>query len=211
MAVSLTDYVKALFVAEGDVLAQIRARHAAAGLPEIHVSSEEGQLLYVLLTAVGAARVLEVGSLGGYSGVWLARALPPEGSLTTVEIDAERAALAAEAYREAGVADRCTVLCGDGRTILPTLRPPFDAVFLDADKEGMPVYYEEAMRLLRPGGLLLGDNAFWGGAVVRDEDASPGTVAMREFNRRAASDPRLAATILPIRDGLLVGVKREPE
>ena len=97
MTFSPTEYINTLFVAEGDVLAHIRARHAAAGLPEIHVSPEEGRLLYVLLTAVGATRVLEVGSLGGYSGVWLARALPAGGSLTTVELDEQRAELAAQA------------------------------------------------------------------------------------------------------------------
>src|SRR2546426_896700 len=106
------------------------------------ISADEGKLLHVLLRAVGATRVLELGALAGYSGVWLARALPPHGRLTTIEKDARHAALARRAYAEAGVAPRVQLLEGSALDLLPTLTPGFDAVFLDADKAPLPQYFE---------------------------------------------------------------------
>lgn len=203
----LERYVTGLFAAEDAVLARIRARHAEAGLPAIHISPEEGKLLAVLLRAIEATAVLEIGSLGGYSGVWLARALPAIGRLTTIEKDPRHAALARQAFAEAGVAARVRVIEGIALEVLPTLTPGFDAVFVDADKEPLAQYFEWSMKLLRRGGLLLCDNAFFHGAAVNDADDSAAARGVRAFNALAARDPRLAATIVPVRDGLLVGVK----
>jgi predicted O-methyltransferase YrrM len=203
----LARYVTDLFAAEDAALRAIRLRHAQAGLPDILISADEGKLLHVLLRAVGAVRVLEVGTLGGYSGVWLARALPPDGRLTSIERDAKHAAVARDAFALAGVADRVTLLEGTALDLLPTLAPGFDAVFLDADKEPLPRYFDWAMRLLRTGGLLLCDNAFFHGAALDDTDRSAAADGVREFNRLAAADPRLVATAVPVRDGLVVGVK----
>jgi predicted O-methyltransferase YrrM len=204
----LARYVTDLFAAEDAVLARIRARHASAGLPPIHISPDEGKLLHVLLRAVGARTVLELGALGGYSGVWLARALPSDGRLVTVERDPRHAALARRAFAEAGVADRVELLEGEALAVLPTLgaRGPFDAVFLDADKAPLPAYFDWSVRLLRPGGLLLCDNSFQDGRVVDRRVRSTDVEGMRAFNRLAATDPRVVATVVPIRDGLLVGV-----
>lgn len=205
----LQSYVTELFAAEDPILAAIRARHPAAGLPPIHISPEEGKLLYVLLVAVEATTVLELGSLGGYSGVWLARALPPppHGRLTTIEQDPRHAALARQAFAEAGLGSRVRLIEGAALDVLPTLSPGFDAVFVDADKEPLPQYFEWSMRLLRRGGLLLCDNAFFHGAAVDEQDRSPAAEGVRAFNRLAAGDPRLVATVVPVRDGLVVGVK----
>ena len=203
----LERYVTGLFAAEDPALAAIRARHAEAGLPAIHISADEGKFLHVLLHAINATTVLELGSLGGYSGVWLARALPPDGKLTTIEIDHRHAELARRAFKEAGVGGRVEVVEGAALDILPKLTPGFDAIFLDADKPPLPLYFDWAMKLLRRGGLLLCDNAFYDGAVVDDSDDSGGAQGVRGFNRLAAADPRLVATIVPIRDGILVGVK----
>jgi len=203
----LARYVTDLFAPEDAALAAVRLRHAQAGLPDILISADEGKLLHVLLRAVGAVRVLEVGTLGGYSGVWLARALPPHGRLTTIERDSKHAAVARAAFALAGVADRVALLEGTALDLLPTLAPGFDAVFLDADKEPLPHYFDWAMRLLRTGGLLLCDNAFFHGAALDDTDRSAAAEGVREFNRLAASDPRLVATAVPVRDGLVVGVK----
>ncbi len=203
----LARYITELFAAEDDALAAVRSRHAREGLPDILISADEGKLIHVLLRAVRAARVLELGTLGGYSGVWIARALPPEGRLVTVERDPRHAAVARRAFAEAGVADRVELRQGTALDVLPQLVPPFDAVFLDADKENLPAYFDWSMRLLRTGGLLLCDNAFFAGAVVDPAEPSTGAHGVREFNRLAAADPRLAATIVPVRDGLLVGVK----
>ena len=203
----LERYVTGLFAAEDPALAAIRARHAEAGLPAIHISAEEGKFLHVLLHAIQATTVLEVGSLGGYSGVWLARALPPRGKLTTIEIDHRHAEVARRAFGEAGVGARVEVVEGAALEVMPRLTPGFDAVFLDADKPPLPLYFDWAMKLLRNGGLLICDNAFFDGAVVNDADHSPGAEGVRGFNRLAAADPRLVATIVPIRDGIVVGVK----
>jgi len=203
----LDRYVTELFAVEDSGLAAIRARHAAENLPPIHISPDEGKLLHVLLLAVEATTVLEIGSLGGYSGVWLARALPPHGRLTTIEKDPRHAALARRAFDETGLAARVRLIEGAALEVLPTLAPGFDAVFVDADKEPLPQYFDWSMRLLRRGGLLLCDNAFFHGAAIDDNDRSPAALGVREFNRLAAADPRLVSTIVPVRDGLLVGLK----
>ncbi len=200
-------YVRDLFAIEDAALTRIRERHAALGLPEIYVSPEEGKLLHVLLRAVGARRVLEIGSLGGYSGVWLARALPDDGELISIESDPKHATAARNAFEAAGVAKNVTLLEGNAAELLPTLEPPFDAVFVDADKEPMATYFHEAMRLLAPGGLLLGDNGLLEGRVADPADGAADVEGVRAFNRLTASDPRLSATLVPIRDGLVVGVK----
>ena len=205
----LERYVAELFAVEDPVLARVRARHTEAGLPAIHISPEEGKLLLVLLHAIGAATVLELGALGGYSGIWLARALPPppRGRLTTIEKVARHAALARQAYAEAGLLDRVRLIEGAALDVLPTLPPGFDAVFVDADKEPLADYFEWSVRLLRPGGLLLCDNAFFHGVVIDPDDRSASAEGVRAFNRLAATDSRVVSTVIPIRDGLVVGVK----
>jgi len=203
----LARYVTELFAAEDPVLAAIRARHAEANLPPIHISPDEGKLLLVLLRAIEATSVLEIGSLGGYSGVWLARALPLSGRLTTIERDPRHAALARRAFAEAGVERRVRVIEGTALEVLPTLSPGYDAVFVDADKEPLAQYFEWSLKLLRRGGLLLCDNAFFHGTVVDDLDHAPATEGVRAFNRLAATDPRIVATVVPVRDGLVIGVK----
>jgi len=203
----LQRYIEELFAVEDSVLARVRARHAEADLPPIHISPDEGKLLHVLLRAAGARTVLEIGSLAGYSGIWLARALPPEGRLTTIEKDSRHAALARQAYAEAGVAGQVRLLEGDAQAVLRTLEPEFDAVFVDADKEPMAEYFRESVRLLRVGGLLLSDNAFFHGAVVDQSDRSARAEGVRAFNRLAATDARVVSAVIPIRDGVVVGVK----
>jgi caffeoyl-CoA O-methyltransferase len=200
-------YVTELFAPEDPILAAIRAGHAAANLPAINISPEEGKLLHLLLRMVRARAVLEIGSLGGYSGVWLARALPEDGRLTTIERDPRHAKLAREAFAAAGLTQRVQLLEGSALDILPTLAPGFDAVFIDADKEPLPEYFRWGMHLLREGGLLLCDNSFNHGAALDPNDSSPTAVGVREFNRLAARDSRLIATIVPVRDGLAVGLK----
>ena len=203
----LERYVTELFAVEDPILAKIRARHAAENLPSINVSPEEGKLLHLLLLSIQAQRVLEIGSLGGYSGVWLARALPPTGKLITIEKDPRHARIAREAFASAGLEGRVELIEGGALEVLPTLSPGFDAVFIDADKEPLPKYFDWGMRLLRRGGLLLCDNAFFHGAAIDESDRSGNALGVRAFNQLAATDPRLVATIIPVRDGLLVGLK----
>ena len=160
-----------------------------------------------MLLTIGATNVLEIGSLGGYSGVWLARALPATGKLITIEKDPRHATIAREAFASAGLSKKVQLIEGAALDVLPTLAPGFDAVFIDADKEPLPKYFDWGMRLLRRGGLLLCDNAFFHGAAVDPNDRSGPALGVRAFNALAARDPRLVATIIPVRDGLAVGLK----
>lgn len=200
-------YAEDLVAPETETHRWIAAELEARGLPVIQVSPLEGKLLALLAALVGARRLLEVGTLGGYSGLWLLSLLPPEARLVTVELDEAHAELAREAFRRAGDTERVELLRGDAREILPDLEDgePFDLVFLDADKGSYPDYLERSKRLLRPGGLLLGDNAFWDGRVVDPSEEDEDTRGIRLFNRRLAADPRFEAAIVPVRDGLAVG------
>jgi predicted O-methyltransferase YrrM len=200
-------YVRELFAPEDDALRSIRARHGTESLPEILISPEEAKILHVLLRAIGARRVLEVGTLGGYSGVWLTRALPPDGRLITIERDPSRAGAARDGFAAAGVADRVQLLEGDALDLLRGLDPGFDAIFLDADKAPLPTYYHEAMRLLRVGGLLMCDNAFLDGRVADADNSEPDTLGMRAYNRFVAEDARLVSALVPVRDGLTIALR----
>ncbi len=154
--------------------------------------------------------MLELGTLGGYSGIWIARALPPDGRLVTIEGSERHAAVARQAFARAGVADRVELIVGEAQDTLPGIDGPFDAVFLDADKAPLPRYFDVAMRVLRVGGLLLCDNTFMDGRIADEGDPSPDVRGMREFNRLVASDARLAAAVIPVRDGLLTAVRVAP-
>ncbi len=204
---AVTRYVQDLFAPEDEVLRAVRRRHAQRGLPEIFISPEEAQILVVLLRAVAARRVLEIGSLGGYSGVWIARALPSDGELVTIECDERHAEAARESFEAAGVSGRVTLMEGAAADVLGKIDPWFDAVFLDADKAPLPEYFRAVMPLLRLGGLLLCDNAFLDGRVAAPGADDPDVRGMRAFNRLVAEDPRLVAAAVPVRDGLTVAVK----
>ena len=199
------EYIVGLFGAEDQLLATLREEADRTGLPPIAISADEGRLLQVLLTAINARRVLEVGTLGGYSAICMARALPPGGRLLSIEIDEKHAAFARKYVDRASLNERIEIRVGRALDVLPSLDGErFDAVFLDADKEPLPTYFEWALRLVRPGGLIIGDNALWGGRVYDPENQEESTQAIRAFNEKVASDERLEAVILPIGDGLTV-------
>lgn len=201
------DYLAALFAPEDEILIALREEADRTGLPPISISPDEGRLLQVLLRAIGARRVLEVGTLGGYSAIWMARALPGDGRLLTLEIEPAHAEFARRHLERAGVSDRVEIRVGRALDLLPALDGErFDAVFLDADKEPLPTYFDWALRLLRPGGLLVADNALWGGRVLDDRVDDEKTRAVREFNRRLATDPRVTGIVVPTHDGVAIGV-----
>ena len=203
----LAAYLAGLFAREDPALEAVRAGHKQADLPTIHVSPEEGAILRMLIRLVGARRVLEVGTLSGYSGIWMARALPSGGRLVTIEGDERHAAHAREAFDRAGVADRVELICGAALDIMATLEGPFEAIFLDADKAPLPDYLEASLRLLRVGGLLLCDNTFMDGRIADPEAEGSDLRGMREFNRLVAEDPRFVTAVIPVRDGLLAAVR----
>ena len=203
------DYITGLFSAEDELLAALREEADRTGLPPISISADEGRLLQVLLTAIGARRVLEVGTLGGYSAICMARALPPDGRLLTVDIEEKHAAFARRYIRRAELQDRIEVRVGRALDVLPALDGErFDVMFLDADKEPLPTYFEWALRLVRPGGLIIADNALWGGRVYDGEESDERTRGVREFNRRMSTDPRVLGIIVPTHDGVAVAVVR---
>lgn len=205
---ALQRYVEERFATEDDVLTDLRRGLKERGFPEIQVSPSTGRTLQLLVTASGGTKVLEVGTLGGYSAIWMGRGLAEGGRLVSVEIDPDHAAFARDFVSRAGLSDHVEVRVGDAREIVPELGPDgsFDLVFLDADKEGYLGYAREAFRLLRPGGLLLADNAFWNGRVL-EEPKDDATRGIQALNEHLAAESSLTATILPVGDGLAVAVK----
>ncbi len=202
---SLADYIDGLANRGGDSLRGIED----AGLKDEWpiVGAAEGSFLHILAKSIGAHRVLELGTAIGYSGTWFARALPPDGQLITVEADPETAKTAEANLAKTGVADRVTVLVGPAQEVLEDLDGPFDLIFVDINKEGYPDVLEPCIRRLRVGGLLVTDNVLWHGAVANAKDRSQETAAIRRYNSRLAHDPRMLASILPIRDGVSVALK----
>ena len=200
LLLQIDSYVEELFAPPDPALEGALRRSRRAGLPEIHVSPNEGKLLQLLTGIAGARRILEVGTLGGYSTIHLARALPEDGFLVSLELDESYAELARQNLAEAGLEDRVEVWVGDARELLADMvenaEGPFDLTFIDADKESYPEYLEWALRLSQPGSLILADNTIRGGSVINPEDES--ARATREFNESLARDPRLSALILPL-------------
>lgn len=184
----------------------VRTRSVDAGLPDIAVSPAHGRLLRVLALARGARRILEIGTLGGYSAVWLARALPPDGRLVTLEADPEHAATARRNLDEAGVGGRVDVRVGRGLDLLDSMRAegeaPFDLVFIDADKEPYARYLDAAMALSAPGTLIVADNVVRDGRIADGPSDDPSVAGTQRFNAALASHPRLTGAIVQ-----LIGVK----
>ena len=207
----IEQYLATLNRAGSPLLEEIARAGETRDLPLI--DAEVGALLRVLATAIGATRILEIGTAIGYSGIWLASALPPAGMLITLELDEGRAREARENFVRAGVADRTTVLVGDATLKLAKVAGAFDLIFLDTDKQLYLTLLDRLVGLLRPGGLLVTDNVLWDGEVVPGYIAAPkrrveDTRAVREYNERVAAHPDLLTTIVPLRDGVSISVKR---
>jgi predicted O-methyltransferase YrrM len=179
--------------------AAVRASDAA-GLPSIQVSAAQGKFLHILAKVHGAKRILEIGTLGGYSTIWLARALPDDGRMITMEIDPKHAAVAKANLERAGVGDKVEVLVGNALDLLPELerreQVPFDLFFIDADKVSIPTYFESALRMSRPGSLILVDNVVRNGAVIEEDSTDPSVQGVRRLNDMIAGDSRVTATVL---------------
>ncbi len=166
-----------------------------------------GRFLYNLAKSSRCKRVLEIGTAIGYSGIWLGRAVAIEkGTIVTIEKDPERADEAEKNIAEAGLQKVIRVVRGDAMKVLPDLKGEFDMVFLDSDKEIYPAAFKECVRLLRKGGLFVADNALWGGDVAKGGTSAP-TRAMIRFNKEVSGLPGMSTVILPLRDGVLVGLK----
>jgi len=191
-------YLEEKLLPTDPVLEEALRSSAAAGLPNIHVSPTQGKLLYLLAKAQGARRVLEIGALGGYSTIWLARALPKDGRVVTLEVEAKHAEVAAANIARAGLQDRVEIRLGRALETLPKLlaekRGPFDLFFLDADKANTRVYFEWTLKLSRPGSLIVVDNVVRRGELADASSPSPDVRGMREFLDALASESRVSAT-----------------
>jgi caffeoyl-CoA O-methyltransferase len=196
----IDDYVENLFAPQDAALEAAVRESQLAGLPEIQVSPNEGKLLQLLAEMASASRILEIGTLGGYSAINLARGMAEDGTLISLEIDERHAEVARKNIERAGLGRKVEIRVGDARELLAELaegdESPFDLVFIDADKEGYPEYLEWSMRLSRPGSLILADNTIRGGSVLDHRDAS--ARATRDFNEKIANDPRLSAIVVPL-------------
>jgi len=205
----VSEYIVTLFAPEDELLGALREEADRSGFPPASIAPDAGRFLQVLLRVIAAQRVLEVGTLGGYSAIWMARALPAGASLVTIERNDRFAALAERYVERAGLASVVTIRRGRALDVLPSLDgEEFDFVFLDGDRVPLPTYLDWALRLVRPGGMIAAYNALLGGRVVtagmnvEDEELR----AVREFNLRIANEPRLTSILVPAYDGLVVAV-----
>jgi caffeoyl-CoA O-methyltransferase len=208
-------YLGELFAAEDEALAAVEQSIETAGMPPIGISAVEGKLLHVLARACGARRILEIGTLAGYSTIWLARALPPDGTLVTIEVSPEYARVAQRNLAAAGVQDRVAVRVGRALDVLPQLAADdsalFDMVFIDADKPAYVEYFEWSLRLARAGALIVADNVIRSGRVLADDAADADLAGIRRFNAHLAASRAVSATALQTvgprgHDGLALAV-----
>ena len=193
-------YLDEVLVGSDPALDAALADVDAAGMPAISVTPTLGKLLYILARMVGARRILEVGTLGGYSTIWLARAVPARGQVVSLEIDAGNAAVAAASLQRAGVADRVDIRIGRAVDTLAALEvagvEPFDVVFIDADKQSNPEYLAWALRLTHVGSVIIVDNVVRGGAVADSTTTDPSILGIRRMNELIAAEPRLLTTAI---------------
>ncbi len=189
-------YFAELLAPDDDALKQALTANTEAGLPAHDVSALQGQMLALLVSITGARRILEIGTLGAYSTIRIARALPLGGLVTTIEADEHHAIVAKSNIDQSGMADRIELHVGKALDVLPTLTGPFDLIFIDADKPNNPNYIRWALDLSRPGTVIVGDNVVRGGAVVDGSSTDANVRGVRSFLEVIAAEPRLTATAI---------------
>ncbi|MCY4368889.1 MAG: class I SAM-dependent methyltransferase [bacterium] len=208
----LYDYIVATTLRDDAVLADLRAETAQHPESGMQISPDQGQLMGMLTGLVGASRAIEVGVFTGYSSLCVARALPDDGILVACDVSVEYTRIARRFWERAGVSGKIDLRIGPAVDTLDAMiandeSGTYDLAFIDADKGNYPRYYERCLRLLRPGGLMLVDNALWGGRVADPERTGDITSTMRDLNNMAGRDSRVEVTLLPIGDGLLLARK----
>ncbi|MNI10969.1 putative O-methyltransferase [compost metagenome] len=199
-------YVEALYT-EDEQLLNVKEGIRKHNMPEISIAPSYGRLLTMLVTMMKAKQVLEIGALGGYSGICLARGLEPGGRLISLELNQQFADVAKHHITEAGLIDKVEIRLGEALNSLQQLKAEgaaFDFFFIDADKVNYPNYLEWALELANPGAIIVGDNTFMRGRVLDEAQQKKSVQAIREFNKRIAQDPRLESTMIPAYDGLAI-------
>jgi predicted O-methyltransferase YrrM len=190
------DYVSGLLIGRDEALDKALEASDRAGLPPINVSPNHGKMLNLIARIHGARRILEFGTLAGYSAIWLARALPADGELITLEADPRHAEVARGNIATAGLADRVEVKVGKALDTLPALDGTFDLFFIDADKVNNPRYFQWSLDHSRPGSVIIVDNVVRGGLVLDGESTDPSVVGTRELGTLIAKEPRVSATVI---------------
>lgn len=201
---NVDNYLIEKLIPKDDILEQVLVNNQQAGLPAFDVAANQGQLLALFVRMTGAKRILEIGTLGGYSTIWMARELPTDGELLTLEADAHHASIARQNLQLAGVAERVKLIEGPALNSLEQLgeHPPFDLIFIDADKPSNPDYLRWALCYSRPGTLIIGDNVVRDGEVTNPQSDDARVQGVRTFIEMLGEDPRLTATAIQT-----VGVK----
>jgi predicted O-methyltransferase YrrM len=191
---AVDDYLNDLIVRPDEALAASLTASRAGGLPEIAVSAPQGKLLNLLARSMGAKRILEIGTLGGYSAIWMARALPPGGRLISLEYSPKHAEVARSNLAHAGLGQVAEVRVGPGLELLPALTGTFDFFFIDADKDGYPDYFRGCLKLSRPGSVMVFDNVVRDGKVIDSASRDSAVRAVRKLYEDIAAEPRVTAT-----------------
>ena len=202
-------YISDVFAIEDEPLKFARENSSRQGLPMISIEAHEGRFLQFLVRACNAKKALEIGTLGGYSGIWIARGLSPEGVLITLEKENQHAQVARSHFIKAGLEDMVEIRTGDAHSQLRALsiEIQFDFVFIDAEKSGYSDYFSWAVEYVRVGGIIAAHNVLAYGRLLDENDKSENIERMRHFNQIAAGDERLVSTIYPVGDGILAAVK----
>lgn len=210
-----TRYLRDVFGAEDDHLANLMRNAVSAGLPDIAVSADVGRLLHIFVSMTRGRLTLELGTLGGYSGIWIARGLSPDGRLITIESEPKHAAFARRQFERAGVLERVEQVHGRALDVLPALAnrlgpASLDFVFIDAIKTEYPEYWSLVQPLIAPGGMIVADNVLGSGNWWIDDEEHPDRIAADRFSRLVAADPDFEAAAVPIREGVLIARRRRP-
>ncbi len=211
----LYQYLLSVSLREPEILRQLREETAAIPQAGMQISPEQGQFMALLVKLTGAVNVLEIGVFTGYSSTAVALALPGKGKITALDISDEWTSLARRYWKLAGVASKIDLRLGSAIDTLDVLIAggqavgTYDFAFIDADKENYDGYYERALQLLRPGGLLLIDNVLWGGNVADEAKEDVDTTAIRALNRKIHTDKRVEISLLPVADGLTLAMKNQ--
>lgn len=213
---SIDKYIADLFDDEDDCLKATEQSIIDSGIPQISISPNQGKFLQLLATLRGAKKILEVGTLAGYSTIWLARALPADGKLVTIELEPKHADVAKANFKRCGVADKIDQRLGKAMDILPTLKNegPFDFIFIDADKEPYMEYFQEALKLSGPGTLIIADNVIRQGKILLEQSPDEMVEGVKRFNKYLSQCKEVSATIFQTvgskeHDGMAIAIVKE--
>jgi predicted O-methyltransferase YrrM len=209
----LYDYLQSVSLREPEILTQLRQETAQHPMAQMQIAPDQGQFMALLVQLMGAKKTLEVGVFTGYSSLVVALALPPEGKVVACDVSEEYTSIARRYWQQAGIADKIELHIAPAQETLKSLLAEgqagtFDFAFIDADKSNYEIYYEHALELVRPGGLIIVDNVLWSGRVADPQVQDNRTKAIRSLNQKLHQDQRVTLSLVPIGDGLTLALKR---